>query len=150
MYILCHFLLFLLTVEPYLYFRFVCLPNIINKLFPLRNPINCDILICGGILTNICISSAHAPVSIIFIPFYSQYFSYLFFSFIYISFRLYFCANTIWYRHLYFEWAILLISFVFFFDIAKTLHDIFLVTRSPNLLLLYHGRFSHANAFSHT
>ena len=47
---------------------------IISDLFPLRNPINCAILIYGGILTNICIWSGHASASIISTPFCSQSF----------------------------------------------------------------------------
>lgn len=31
-------------LDPYLYFRFACLSNIIRLLFPLRYPMNCAIL----------------------------------------------------------------------------------------------------------
>ena len=62
-------------LEPSLYFKCSCLSNIINELFPLRNPINCDILICGGILTNLCIWSTHASASIILLLFARRVFS---------------------------------------------------------------------------
>ena len=40
---------------PYLYFKFACLSNIINELFPFKYPMNDETLILGGILTSICI-----------------------------------------------------------------------------------------------
>ena len=70
----------------------------IELLFPLRYPINCAILIYGGILTNICIWSGHASASIISAPFCSHSFRSIspisFRSVPYISLRRYFGANT--------------------------------------------------------
>ena len=83
---------------PYLYFKFACLSNIIKLLFPLRYPINCAILIYGGILTSICIWSGHASASMLSAPFCSHSFRSIspisFRSAPYISLRRYFGANT--------------------------------------------------------
>ena len=88
---------------------------------------NCAILIYGGILTSICMWSTHASASIISTPFCSHSFRNIspisFFNVPYISFLRYFGANTIWYWHLYFEWAVLLISlFPSFFNIISSLY----------------------------
>ena len=40
-------------LDPYLYFKFACLSNIISELFPFRYPINCDTLKFGGISASI-------------------------------------------------------------------------------------------------
>ena len=121
---------------PYLYFRFACLSNIINVLLPLRYPINCDILMCGGILTKRCIWSGQASASIISTPFCTHSFLIIspisFFSCPYISFLLYFGANTIWYWHLYFEWALLFISFLLSFIMFDS--SFYFVMQSPNYL----------------
>ena len=89
---------------PYLYFRFACRSKIIRVLFPLRYPMNCDTLRCGGIHTNIWTWSEHASASRISTFFSSQSFLSILptssFSWPYISFRLNFGANTIWYWHL--------------------------------------------------
>ena len=86
-------------LEPYLYFKFACRSKIINVLLPLRYPRNCAILMCGGILTSICIWSGHASASIICTFFCSHNFRSIcpisFFSFPYISFLLNFGANAI-------------------------------------------------------
>lgn len=115
-----------------MYFKFACRSKIINVLLPLRYPINCAILMCGGILTSICIWSGHASASIICTSFCSHNFRSIcpisFFSFPYISFLLNFGAKTIWYWHLYLLWAELLISLFSF--IWKT--SCILVMRSPN------------------
>lgn len=54
----------------------ICMPNKDHKLLcPLRYPINCDTLICGGILTSICMLSEYTAVYMISTPFARTFFS---------------------------------------------------------------------------
>ena len=127
----------------YLYFRFACLSKIIKLLFPLRYPINCDTLRYGGMHTSIWIWSGHASASIISTFFCSHSFLSISpmscLSFPYISFLLNFGAKTIWYWHLYVEWAVCFISFLSFF-IFENPPCIF-SNASPNTLLKIQGGF---------
>ena len=77
----CIFFAFLPTVStwyprhpkylfPYLYFKFTCLSNIINVLFPFRYPTKLDTLILGGNSASICTWSGQFSASIIFTPFH--------------------------------------------------------------------------------
>jgi len=99
---------------PYFYFRFACLSNIINELFPFRYPTNWATLNFGGMLTNMWIWSGQASASIISTPLNSHSFlsiipiSILIFP--YITCRLYFGANTIWYLQFHFVCAKLWLS----------------------------------------
>ena len=94
-------------------FKFVCLSNIINALLCC-----CATLRYSGILTKIWIWSGHACA-----PMISIFFSLHNFLMIcpisalhslYITFLLYFGANTMWYWRLYLECAVLFISFFLF------------------------------------
>ena len=80
-----------------------CRSKIINVLFPLRNPVNCAILIYGRMLTGMWIWSGHASASMISTFFSSQSFRIIspisFFNAPYIAFLRHFGANTMWYSH---------------------------------------------------
>ena len=119
-------------------FKFACRPKIIKLLFPLRYPINCAILICGGILTSICMWSGHASASMMSTSFCSHSFLRIcpisFFNVPYISFLRYFGAKTMWYWHLYFECAVLLISF---FSLLNDYSSLYLRNAVAKPLLLY-------------
>ena len=88
------------SLLPNLYFKFEYLSNILRVLFPFKYPIKLDILILGGISTNICTWSLHVSPFIIFTPLNSHnclsIFPIFFFTFPYITLLLYLGANTNW------------------------------------------------------
>ena len=84
---------------PNFYFKFACLSNIINPLFPFKYPIKLDTLIFGGILTSSCTCSGIICPSIISTPLYlhncRKISLMLALYWLYIIFLLYFGVNTI-------------------------------------------------------
>ena len=80
-------------LELYLYLKFACRSKIINVLLPLRYPINCAILVCGGILTSICSRGMLLLLLFehLFARVISQYLPNIFF-----QFSIYFFASKLW------------------------------------------------------
>ena len=91
---------------PYLYFKFECISNIINELFPFKYPIILETLYFGGIDKSKCIWSGIMCPSIISIHLYLHNLCIMFtISRLYwlnSIFRLYLGVNTIWYLHNHF------------------------------------------------
>ena len=55
---------------PYLYFKFECITNIINELFPFRYHIKLGTLYFGGIDSSKCISIISTPFSLLYYTYY--------------------------------------------------------------------------------